>query len=300
MMELEEYVITNEISKRLSDFLEEYNNYSNKNGVWISGFFGSGKSHLLKMLSLALEGAKVDEVSAADLFSQKCADDKFLKAALDKACQIPSRSVLFNIDQKAAIISNNDVDKLLTVFQSVFNETCGYYKEGYIAQLERELDAQGLYEAFKEEFERISANNLSWSKGREQALFESDIITNAFNEVSGQTSITNVLQHYQDNYKVSVEDFAKQVKAYIDRQAPGFRLNFFVDEVGQFVADNTRLMLNLQTIAESLNTICRGQAWIIVTAQEALDKVVGDMNAQQSNDFSSAGSFWHTHAFDER
>lgn len=286
MMELEEYVITNEISKRLSDFLEEYNNYSNKNGVWISGFFGSGKSHLLKMLSLALEGAKVDEVSAADLFSQKCADDKFLKAALDKACQIPSRSVLFNIDQKAAIISNNDVDKLLTVFQSVFNEVCGYYKEGYIAQLERELDAQGLYEAFKEEFERISANNLPWSKGREQALFESDTITNAFNEVSGQTSITNVLQHYQDNYKVSVEDFAKQVKAYIDRQAPGFRLNFFVDEVGQFVADNTRLMLNLQTIAESLNTICRGQAWIIVTAQEALDKVVGDMNAQQSNDFS--------------
>ncbi len=286
MMELDEYVITNEISKRLSAFLDEYNNYSNKNGVWISGFFGSGKSHLLKMLSLALERAKVDEVSAADLFSQKCADDKLLKAALDKACQIPSRSVLFNIDQKAAIISNNDVDKLLTVFQSVFNEVCGYYKEGYIAQLERDLDAQGLYKAFKEEFERISANNLPWSKGREQALFESDTITNTFNKVTGQTSITNVLQHYQDNYKVSVEDFAKQVKAYIDGQEPDFRLNFFVDEVGQFVADNTRLMLNLQTIAESLNTICRGQAWIIVTAQEALDKVVGDMNAQQSNDFS--------------
>ena len=115
MMELDEYVITNEISKRLSAFLEEYNNYSSKNGVWSSGFFGSGKSHLLKMLSLALEKAKVDKVSAADLFSQKCADDRLLKAALDKACQIPSRSVLFNIDQKAAIISNNDVDKLLTV-----------------------------------------------------------------------------------------------------------------------------------------------------------------------------------------
>ena len=286
MMELDEYVITNEISKRLSDFLEEYNNYSNKNGVWISGFFGSGKSHLLKMLSLALENAKVDEVLAADLFSQKCADDRLLKAALDKACQIPSRSVLFNIDQKAAIISNNDVDKLLTVFQSVFDETCGYYKEGYIAQLERDLDAQGLYAAFKEEFERISANNLPWSKGREQALFESDTITKAFNKVTGQTSITNVLQHYQDNYKVSVEDFAKQVNVYIDGQEPGFRLNFFVDEVGQFVADNTRLMLNLQTIAESLNTICRGQAWIIVTAQEALEQVVGDMNAQQGNDFS--------------
>ena len=142
------------------------------------------------------------------------------------------------------------MDKLLTVFQSVFDETCGYYKEGYIAQLERELDSQGLYAAFMEEFERMSANT-PWSKGREQALFESDTITKAFNKVTGQTSITNVLQHYQDNYKVSVEDFAKQVKVYIDGQEPGFRLNFFVDEVGQFIANDTKLMLNLQTIAES-------------------------------------------------
>ena len=72
----------------------------------------------------------------------------------------------------------------------------------------------------------------------------------------------------------------------IDLQSADFRLNFFVDEVGQFIAENAKLMVNLQTIAESLNTYCRGRAWIIVTAQEALDKVVGDVSSQQANDFS--------------
>lgn len=65
-----------------------------------------------------------------------------------------------------------------------------------------------------------------------------------------------------------------------------FRLNFFVDEVGQYIADNVKLMTNLQTIAESLNTKCKGQAWIIVTAQQAITEVVGDMTARQENDFS--------------
>ena len=58
--ELEEYVITNEIEKNINNFFHEYNNYTNKNGAWISGFFGSGKSHLLKILSLLLENKEID------------------------------------------------------------------------------------------------------------------------------------------------------------------------------------------------------------------------------------------------
>ena len=85
---------------------------------------------------------------------------------------------------------------------------------------------------------------------------------------------------------MSIEDFADEVKAYIQRQAPDFRLNFFVDEVGQYIADNVKLMTNLQTIAESLATKCRGRAWIVVTAQEEMDDVVGEMSKRQGNDFS--------------
>ena len=121
----------------------------------------------------------------------------------------------------------------------------------------------------------------------EKKLFFPDPINKAYQIVTKQTDTTNVVTRYIDTYKVSVEDFANQVQSYIAKEKKkGFRLNFFVDEVGQFIADNTRLMLNLQTIAESLNTFCKGKAWIVVTAQEALEKVVGDISAKQSNDFS--------------
>jgi predicted ATPase len=52
--EVDEYVLTNEIEKRLERFFDAYNDYQGANGVWISGFFGCGKSHLLKMLALLL------------------------------------------------------------------------------------------------------------------------------------------------------------------------------------------------------------------------------------------------------
>ena len=71
-------------------------------------------------------------------------------------------------------------------------------------------------------------------------------------------SAQGILDKYRADYKVSIEDFAEKVNAYIDQHAPAFRLNFFVDEVGQYIADNVKLMTNLQTIAESLATKCRG------------------------------------------
>ena len=73
--------------------------------MWISGFFGSGKSHLLKMLALLLENKVIDGQSVADLFVQKCSDDnEILKGAMKTAVRIPSKSILFNIDQKADVI----------------------------------------------------------------------------------------------------------------------------------------------------------------------------------------------------
>ena len=59
-----------------------------------------------------------------------------------------------------------------------------------------------------------------------------------------------------------------------------------MDEVGQYIAENVKLMTNLQTIAESLNTKCRGQAWVIVTSQQDMEAIIGDGKAFQSQDFS--------------
>ncbi|PZP18387.1 MAG: BREX system P-loop protein BrxC, partial [Kocuria rhizophila] len=211
-------------------------------------------------------------------------DDEMLRASLQRAARIPAKSLLFNIDQKATLISKDQTDALLKVFVKVFNESRGYFgNDGAIARFEEDLDKRGQYVQFKDAFARIAG--IDWSQGREQAFLEGHHIDAAFAEVNGAAN-PGIIDNYQKSYAVSIEDFAESVKSWIDAQEPGYRLNFYVDEVGQFIADDVKLMLNLQTIAESLNTKCRGQAWVFVTSQEDMDKVIGDRTRQQSNDFS--------------
>src|SRR5690606_11996246 len=132
-----------------------------------------------------------------------------------------------------------------------FDESRGYYgNQGHVARFERDLDNRGQYDVFKAAFERIAG--ISWSQGREQSALEGANIDAAFAEVNGEAT-SGIIKQYQASYAVSIEDFADEVKAWLEKQPKDFRLNFFVDEVGQFIGTNTHLMLNLQTIAESLN-----------------------------------------------
>lgn len=289
--EVDEYVLTNEAAKGLELLMEAYTNYTNANGVWISGFFGSGKSHLLKMLAHLLgdvEGDDFPRERVSESFRAK-ATDAFLPPLLHKAERIPAKSLLFNIDQKATLISKDQTDALLRVFVKVFDESRGYYgDQGHIARFERQLDDEDQLDAFKDAFLEVSGRD--WVERRPS--FGLPTVRRQVNEAYAQiagldaTTAPDILKTYQDTYSVSIEDFADEVRAWLDKQPAGYRLNFFVDEVGQFIGSNTHLMLNLQTIAESLNTKCGGRAWVFVTSQEDMDKVVGDRTKQQGNDFS--------------
>ncbi|MFD3509332.1 BREX system P-loop protein BrxC [Nocardia sp. NPDC058666] len=285
-IEVEEYVFTNDAAKGVAPLLEEYTNYTDSNGVWISGFFGSGKSHLLKMLAHLLgdvEGQAFPREKVSESFLGKT-DDAMLIASLKKAAAIPAKSLLFNIDVKATLIAKDQTDALLKVFVKVFDESRGYFgNDGAVARFEEDLDKRGQYDAFKTVFAQYAG--IDWSQGREQTALEGHNIDKAFAEVNGEAN-TGIIDKYQNSYAVSIEDFAASVKAWIDKQEPGFRLNFLVDEVGQFIADDVKLMLNLQSIAESLNTKCKGLSWVFVTSQEDMDKVIGDRTKEQGNDFS--------------
>ena len=156
-VELEEYVVTREVARRLQTFLDAYNEGKSGNGVWISGFFGSGKSHLLKMLALLLENRETGGRTPLSFFEEKFREDLFLLEALRKAARIPSRSVLFNIDQQANAVAKDQADALLSVFVRVFDDMQGYYGQmPHVADFERHLDEDGHLPAFRAAFERIS------------------------------------------------------------------------------------------------------------------------------------------------
>lgn len=277
--ELEEYVVTKELQKHFATFFSNYkrgiSGRTDKMGVWISGFFGSGKSHFLKIISYILENKTVDGVPAIEYFERdKKIADSMVLADMKLAANTPSTVILFNIDSKSESTGKKDKEAILSVFLKVFNEKlgfCGAYP--HVADLERKLTDEGKYEQFKSKFEEISGD--SWLEERTAIDFIQDELVEtlvAIDFMSGEAA-----QRWCDKatepYSLSIERFAELIKKYINSKGRNHHLIFLVDEIGQYVGDDTDLMLNLQTVTEDLGTACGGKAWVIVTSQQDIDSI---------------------------
>jgi len=284
--ELDEYVVTRELRKHFSLFYENYlkslSGYTNEMGVWISGFFGSGKSHFLKILSYILENKSVNNKMPVEFFKEKI-DDNIVFADIQKAGSINCETILFNIDSKSPMGIKNDKDAILKVFIKVFYEHLGYYGENFrVAELEKHLDKEARFEGFKAEFEKITGKQ--WINRRNCFAFDEDnIVTSLINSTGmSEVSARNWFKQSKE-IDISIEKFAKEVKTYLDNKGENSHLVFLVDEIGQYIGENTSLMLNLQTLTEDLGTHCKGKVWVIVTSQEDIDTITPKV---KGNDFS--------------
>ena len=279
MDEVNEYVITRDIGKKLYDIVEPYSMEPNVNGVWISGFFGSGKSHLLKMLSLALNHRIVDGVDLSEIFLNKVreTEDEILIGDMEMSLNIPSENILFNIDQRADATFQYTDNRLLGVFLKVFNEHCGFCSSlPFIAEFERDMEEEGILQKLKEAYKEDHGE--IWEEQHHRFhLIRIGKFAETYSRVTGvsQTEGKELLLRYRNSFGISIEDFAEKVSSYINKKPENFRFNFFVDEVGQFIAESTQRMLNLQSIAETLNTKCGGRSWLFVTSQAQLDDIFG-------------------------
>lgn len=286
--ELEEFVVTKELTKHIATFYRNYNNSlderTDKIGVWISGFFGSGKSHFLKMLSYLLENKEVNGKYAVDFFANKNLDP-MTYADIKRATTVPTETILFNIDSQSANGQKDKKDGITEIFLKVFNAKLGYCPEvAWLADIERTFDKAGIYDAFKKEFEKISG--CRWVDVRTEHKFRKDEFVQALMKVKDITedSARDLFKESKSDYSVSPESFARLIKEYLDSKGTKSRIIFLVDEIGQYISDNTSLMLNLQTIVENLGSICNGRAWVMVTSQEAIDTITKERFRDQ--DFS--------------
>lgn len=277
--ELDEYVVTQELHKHLSKFYDNYqkgiNGKTDKMGVWISGFFGSGKSHFLKILAYLLENKAVKGKQPIDFFEDKV-QDSLVYANMKRTADVDTEVILFNIDSKSSLDNKSKEDAILRVFMKVFYEHRGYYGDiPGVAEMEKYLDKQeGVYEAFKTEFKALAGE--SWEGRRNSFYFDADFVIGALTKVTdmSEESARNWFENGVNNFEISIEKFSKDVKEYIDEKGSNFHLVFLVDEIGQYIGDSRNLMLNLQTLAEDLGTHAHGKVWIMVTSQESIDSIV--------------------------
>lgn len=293
--ELEEYVVTSELSKYMSRFFDAYkrgvSGSTDKMGVWISGFFGSGKSHFLKILSYILSDKKVTddkgkEIDAASFFLDGVkVTDTSLADKIRTAAELSGNTdvILFNIDSKSTSDSKMNKEAIKDVLMKVFNDYLGYCGSiPFLAEFERKIDLDGKYEDFKNKFEEI--NGSPWIEAREDYYFIQDEIIETVVSlgIMSESEAKNWAENAQNTYSLSIDKFADYVKKYCESKGKNHHVLFLVDEIGQYIADDSQLMVNLQTVTEDLGTACRGKAWVVVTSQQDIDSITKTMG----DDFS--------------
>ena len=267
--ELNEYVITRELKKHFITFFNYYGDAFDRPtadmGVWISGFFGSGKSHFLKMLSYLLENKEVKGIRSVERFRKKFEDDPATFMLIDRATKGTTETILFNIDIEG--FSNKDKTAVLRVFAKMFYNHLGYYGENLkVAMMERYIDQQGKTEEFRRVFEEKKGK--PWLEMRRAFAFNGKFIIPTLMEVLDMSE-DDAKTWFNDKTatEISIAQLVEDMKAYVDTKPVDFRLLFMIDEVGQYVGTDTDMLLNLQSLTEKIGSECEGKIWVICTGQ---------------------------------
>lgn len=290
--ELKEYVVTKELKKHFITFFTNYSESfdvpTSEIGVWISGFFGSGKSHFLKILSYILDNENVTGEPTLEIFRKKFEGDSGTFSLIEKSVQHKTETILFNIDIAGSI--TKDKTAVLRVFAKVFYDHLGFYGDDLkVAKLEQLIAKQGKTEEFRRVFEE--KNGESWVSTRSSfAFFEDDVVA-TLTEVLGMSE--TAAHHWFDGTEtteMSIEKLVSEIKEYVQTKDPNFRLLFMVDEVGQYIGADTDLLLNLQSIIEEIGSKCGEHVWAVCTGQEAIDEII----KTRQNEFSRIQARFNT------
>ena len=274
--ELNEYVITRELKKHFITFFNYYGDAFDQPtadmGVWISGFFGSGKSHFLKMLSYLLENKEIKGIRSVERFRKKFEDDPATFMLIDRATKGTTETILFNIDIEG--FSNKDKTAVLRIFAKMFYNHLGFYGENLkVAMMERYIDQQGKTEEFRKVFEEKKGK--PWLEMRRAFAFNGKFIIPTLMEVLDMSE-DDAKAWFNDKTatEISIAQLVEDMKAYVDTKPANFRLLFMIDEVGQYVGTDTDMLLNLQSLTEKIGSECEGKIWVICTGQEAIDEII--------------------------
>ncbi len=285
--EIEEYVFTDEIINGLYKILSAIKNRNvSHDGIWINGYFGSGKSHFLKYLDYCLSSQYREMALERLLEAVKLRDPLQIPESKSEVEISDMRdltiwlkdatvdTILFNIGTVHNI--HGDQQRVfLDIFWSELNQFRGFNKFNLaLAQhFEKVLLEKNKFDEFKE---RIKEEGFDWDlQASDLAINELDFILEIGKELIPTLS-TDIIREriIRDDTAVSVETFMNELKSYLADKGDKYRLIFLVDEVSQFIDDRKGLLLQLQQIVTELHKACEDKIWVACTAQQDLSEIV--------------------------
>ncbi|MCI0516021.1 BREX system P-loop protein BrxC [candidate division KSB1 bacterium] len=292
--EIEEYVVTDSIKDHFITIYDKIAQYTHEPhrgvGVWISGFFGSGKSSFAKLLGYSLANRAILGKSAAERFIENARDARISNYLQNINSRFKIHPIIFDVSMDRGVRTASE--RITEVIYKVLLRELNYPMDFDLAEMEMMLESENELADFEKRY--LQKYNKDWTKGKK-------IVTNALNEAS---FILHELKPQKFSHPDSwLHAIGQQGRADIDanklaalifdlaaRRKPGQGIIFIIDEVGQYVARSTDKMLDLQAVVQALgkeseNRIKVGKAavpaWIIVTSQEKLNEVVDALDARR-------------------
>ena len=278
--ELREYVVTDSIHRHFESVLDHYLETKQKPNegvaVWVSGFFGSGKSSFAKYLGLALQNRSIRGTGAAKLLGERTGQGKVHALLNGITDQIPTEAVIFDVSTDRGIRSGNQ--SITEIMYRLFLQKLGYARDLDLSELEITLEEQGRLAAFQAMYEATFGKRWDAEKGKVAIAVQQ--ASRVMHEMEPETypSADSWRQSAMKRADVSANHLAARAMELMRRRGEGKSLVFVIDEVGQFVARDIQKMLDLMGVVHSFGRVGRGKLWLVVTSQERLTEVVGGLD----------------------
>ena len=306
--ELEEYVVTDVVEEILIEFLERYaetrTEETDRIGVWLSGFFGSGKSHFAKILSYLLENRTVENQSAVDLFKLRIVDSARqheIERNLHQVTNFISTEVIaFQIKTEEELMVGEAVaDKdwvqanhISTIMYRQWLKKRDFSTTLWVGRLEQQLSELGHYQRFVDTV--AEQEGRSWKEVRQHEMLVRDAAANALTAIlpdryPSTGSASKAIDDIQADLRMGPSILATELAKWVESlRQPGSEktphLVYIIDEMGQFIGGSNQKLLELQSIAETFASKGLGKLWLVVTAQEALEEIVREA-IRKENEF---------------
>ena len=277
--EINEYIVTDSIKRQFLEVLERYQETPQKPhegaAVWISGFFGSGKSSFAKLLGLALENRPIRGVAAGQRFATRVGDPKLSVVLRTIGEKIPTHAVVFDVSTDRGIRSGNQM--LTEIMYRLFLESLDYAKDIDLAELEIGLESIGRLNQFEATYQAHFGKD--WRQARGLLSFATNEASLVMHQLEPTTyPMADSWAKGRAKADVTPGSFAERIVELMSRRKPGHSLVFVIDEVGQFVARDVQKMLDLQAIVQQLGVRGKGKFWTVVTSQEKLSELVSGLD----------------------
>ncbi|HXF72495.1 MAG TPA: BREX system P-loop protein BrxC [Actinomycetota bacterium] len=281
--EISEYVVTEHIRRELERVLDAYQETITQpaeiTNLWISGFFGSGKSSFAKVLGYLLENPSIGGKPAAERFFERVSDDR-LRALLGTIhAQAPSLAVFVDLSSGRNVMREGE-SVVLPLYRALL-ERLDYSRDLTLAELEFQLEGDGDLEAFEEAFAKVAGERGTWRDRRNVALARNEASHALHLLRPGTYPSPDSWARGAREPEVTANSFVERALELLRRRGRGaVRLVFVVDEVGQYVARSERRMFDLMGLAHAVQKE-RGRIFLAVTSQEKLEDVVESLEGRR-------------------